>query len=536
MARADIQADIDLDSSGFRKGITKAKKSLKQFSSSASASFVRFGAAFAGVGLVKGIVNLGTAAAETASKFEAVFGSATKQMNEEVQKLRETIPATTAEVQNSLATFAQMAKAFGMGEEQANKFSVSMTRIAGDLASFHNLETEEVFTKISAAISGEFEPLKRLGIVINEARLKQEALNLGLSDGKKALTASQKAITVQSIVVKDMGSALGDAARTADSAANKIKFLKSEITETGADIGVTLIPAILELTKAMGWLLDKTKGVAEGVGAFLGKIYVSVTELENGFAGYDGIFTAAEKGSWRLGNQLDKTAGETKKLADETVEAVKAEGDFKSATDNSTESLEEKEKALKSIQDQIKEYYDKQKEAIDLEREQFVNAKELEVLQLRAAGNKKEADALQLKIDKMEKAIEVSDKYGISLKKAAILVENISRAEAEADGDKAGGARKPSPGEPVDDKVRGKIRVGKITTGKIGGFQSRFGRPQTMRERERAAGLYNTTLGRDGRAMDGLKARDRKQTAQDPQEKQVELLQSIDDTLKEDPS
>jgi hypothetical protein len=185
-------------------------------------------------------------------------------MNKKVQELRETILATTAEIQNSLATFAQMAKAFGMGEAAANQFSVSMTRIAGDLASFHNLEPEEVFTKLSAAISGEFEPLKRLGIVINEARLKQEAFNMGMGNGKDALNANQKALAVQAIVLKDMGAALGDAARTADSAANKIKFLKAEMTETGSNIGITIIPAILELTKVMGGMLNKTKSVMEG--------------------------------------------------------------------------------------------------------------------------------------------------------------------------------------------------------------------------------------------------------------------------------
>ena len=152
MARkADIQADIDLDSSGFKKGIQKAKHSVKSFSRSAVGSFMRVGAAFAGIGLVKSIINLGTSAAETASKFEAVFGPAADSMNKKVQELRKTIPATTAEMQNALATFGQMAKAFGMNESEANKFSVSMATIAGDLASFHNLNSDEVFTKLSAA-------------------------------------------------------------------------------------------------------------------------------------------------------------------------------------------------------------------------------------------------------------------------------------------------------------------------------------------------------------------------------------------------
>lgn len=515
--KAEIKGKINLDSSGFKRGIAQAKKSLKGFTSSAAGQFAQFGAAFASVGLVKNIVGLGTAAAETASKFEAVFGSATSKMNEEVQKLRETIPATTAEVQNSLATFSQMATAFGMGADQANKFSVSMTQMAGDLASFHNLEPEEVFTKLSAAISGEFEPLKRLGIVINADRLKQEAFNIGISDGTKALNASQKAIAVQSIVLKDMGVALGDAARTADSAANKIKFLKANLVETGSEIGVTILPAVDSLTSGFGFMLSKVKGTMEGIGAVVGKTVNSVANLENGFAGYDGVFSTAAKGSWRLNDSLND-------LNETSEEATSVQDEYSDQIDNTTESIEDQEKALKAIQDQLKEYYNKQKEAIDLEREQFIKEKELEQLRLKASGNKAEADALQTKIDKMKEAIEMSDKYGISLKDAASLVERLRQAEDGGSASQVASSGGGSPSKPRSNKRGSNNRYG-----------SRFGDPQTMRERELASGLYNTTLGRDGAEMDGLKASEKATQAQDPQKEMADTLKSIDETLKENP-
>jgi hypothetical protein len=537
MAKADITGRLNLDSTGFERGIQRSKQSVKGFAKSSMATFVRMGAAFAGIGLVKSIVGLGTAAAETASKFEAVFGKAATSMNKKVQELRETIPATTAEIQNSLATFAQMAKAFGMGEAAANQFSVSMTRIAGDLASFHNLEPEEVFTKLSAAISGEFEPLKRLGIVINEARLKQEAFNMGMGNGKDALNANQKALAVQAIVLKDMGAALGDAARTADSAANKIKFLKAEMTETGSNIGITIIPAILELTKVMGGMLNKTKSVMEGIGAITGKLYVSVTNLENGFAGYDGVFSTAAEGAWKFDAAAAAAARETKKLEEEALAAAAAQAEMSSQTNTLVESLEDQEKALKAIRDQVGEYYDKQKEAIDLERKQFIQAKELDVLKLRASGEKAKADALQIQIDKMEKAIEISDKYGVSLKKAANLVENIDRAEKSAANKATSGATGTGgtggteiTTKPVDDKIRGKIRTGKIATIGSGTRESRFGAMPTMEERERAAGLY--LAGGDpmsGRRPSGMKAGEGEK--KDKSEQQIEQLKEVNKKL-----
>ena len=269
MARADIETKIDLDSSGLRKGIQKAKKSVSNFSKSAVAQIGRVGAAFAGVGLVKSIINLGTSAAETASKFQAVFGPATEEMQRNVEELKKTIPATTKEMQDALATFGQMAASFGLNSEAANKFSVNMVKIAGDLASFHNLRPEEAFLKIRSAISGEFEPMKQLGIVINEATLKQEALNKGIWDGTGAMSAAQKALVVQSLLIKQMGTANGDAAATADSAANQIKFLQASLKDTGAEIGQTVLPAVVKLVEWTNALVGAAKSASEAVGTLV---------------------------------------------------------------------------------------------------------------------------------------------------------------------------------------------------------------------------------------------------------------------------
>jgi hypothetical protein len=110
MAKADITGRLNLDSTGFERGIQRSKQSVKGFAKSSMATFVRMGAAFAGIGLVKSIVGLGTAAAETASKFNAVFGSAADAMNEKVQELRKTIPSTTEEMQGALCFLSKWSK------------------------------------------------------------------------------------------------------------------------------------------------------------------------------------------------------------------------------------------------------------------------------------------------------------------------------------------------------------------------------------------------------------------------------------------
>lgn len=276
--KAELKGKINLDSSGFSAGLKKAKNSVKSFASSAVAQFVRVGAAFAGIGLIKGIVNLGLAAGETASKFQAVFGPATGEMSKKIIELRKTIPSTTAEMQNALATFAAMAKGFGLNTEAANMFSVEMVKISGDIASFHNLPIEEAFLKIRSAISGEFEPMKALGIVMNEATIKREALNLKIWDGVGAMSAAQKALAVQSILIRDLGDANGDAAATADSAANRVKFLRAELLETGTKIGTTALPAILQLTAGLAELLKLTGQFTNFMGSAAGQLIYGPTD------------------------------------------------------------------------------------------------------------------------------------------------------------------------------------------------------------------------------------------------------------------
>tara|TARA_Y100000114_G_scaffold37024_1_gene32590 strand:+ start:2870 stop:4372 length:1503 start_codon:yes stop_codon:yes gene_type:complete len=272
MANFSLLAKLGVDTKAFSRGLQTAQSRVRAFGKSAVGQFLKVGAAFAGIGLVKSMGSLALAAAETASKFESVFGPATAKMNEKVQELRETIPSTTAEMQDALATFASMAKAFGLNSEAANAFSVELVKVAGDIASFHNLPIEEAFTKIRSAISGEFEPMKQLGIVINQARLEQEGLNLGIFDGVGQMNAAQKAIAVQSIMIRDLGTANGDAAATAESAANQVKFLKKELAENATTIGTTMLPAITTLTGALSTMLQKIVQGTQNLGTFIGEM------------------------------------------------------------------------------------------------------------------------------------------------------------------------------------------------------------------------------------------------------------------------
>jgi len=262
MKIAELRAKINLDSTGFKNGVAKAKSSVKSFASSAKKSFVGISrdaisagaamlAAFAGISLVKSMVNLGSSAEETADKFNSVFGKAADGMNERLQELKKVIPATTKELQDAVAVFGLMAQSFGLNDRAAEEFSLNMAKIAGDLSSFHDIAPEVAFDKLRAGIAGSSEPLQALGIDIREAALKQEALNIGIYDGVGVLSTSQKAMAIQSAVVTQMGAASGNAALTMNSTANQMKFMAANAKEAGTIIGTILLPYILDFARGM---------------------------------------------------------------------------------------------------------------------------------------------------------------------------------------------------------------------------------------------------------------------------------------------
>ena len=200
MANFSLLAKIGVDTKAFTKGMNKAKRSAQGFASNLKRTVGPVIASIFAVQGIKNIINLGLAAEETASKFKAVFGPAADEMDQKIQDMAKTIPATVQQLQETTSTIFQMTNAMGLPVEASKLMSVELTRLGSDLASFNNQSPEEIFLKMRSAIVGEFEPLKSLGIAINDARLQSEALKLGIEKQGATFTAAQKAMLVFNII------------------------------------------------------------------------------------------------------------------------------------------------------------------------------------------------------------------------------------------------------------------------------------------------------------------------------------------------
>jgi hypothetical protein len=175
------------------------------------------------------------------------------------------------------ATFGNLFVAMGLTDGKAAGMSKQMVELSADLASFNNTTTEDAITAIGAALRGESEPIRRYGVLLNEATLKAKAFEMGLSDGKAVLDPVTKALASYQVILEQTTVAQGDFARTSEGLANSMKMANAQFEDAKASIGEMLLPAV---AAASGW-------IAEALASF----------NELGFSGFDlGPIEVATKG------------------------------------------------------------------------------------------------------------------------------------------------------------------------------------------------------------------------------------------------
>lgn len=208
-------------------------------------------------------IGLASDLGEATSKAGVVFGD----FADEVEQFASTAPTalgqTRAQALEATGTFGNLLRSVGLTEETSAKFSTSMVGLASDLASFNNTDPAEALDALRAGLVGETEPLKRFGVNINEALLKQKAMELGLSDGKTALDSNAKAQAAYALIMEQTALAQGDFERTSDGLANQQRILSASWTEAKTALGAGLLPA---LTSVMPAITEMVNGLAPALG------------------------------------------------------------------------------------------------------------------------------------------------------------------------------------------------------------------------------------------------------------------------------
>lgn len=219
---------------------------------------------------------LGNAAEKFNSYYEAanLFGVSMKELTGEastfINKMETLLGIDPTEAMNNMATIQGLTTSFGMASDKAYVLSKNLTQLGYDLASLKNIPVAESFTKIQAAISGELEPIRRLGVDISNARLQQELLNLGYSQSVSTLSQADKAVLRYIAIMKQTTDAQGDFARTLSSPANMIRILQAQLNSLARAVGSLLYPALKSILPPLIAAVELVKELVTGIASMMG--------------------------------------------------------------------------------------------------------------------------------------------------------------------------------------------------------------------------------------------------------------------------
>jgi len=272
---------IDKD---FEQGLKKAERDLNQFGNRLSNLGQRLTTSLSiPLALVSGAaIKLGMDAVESESLFSVSMGEMADSAREWSEELRKNLGLNAYELRKNVGMLYTMFNSMKMGERASYDMAKGLTQLAYDMASFYNLNPEEAFQKLQAGITGQVEPLKRLGIVVNETAIKQWALTNGMIKQGETMTEQQKILARYNVIMEATSKAHGDLARTMDSPTNKLRALKEEIQNTATNLGVALLPAV-------SGLLQSLKPMVELVSKLVEKFSKLPEPIRNVVAGLAGL-------------------------------------------------------------------------------------------------------------------------------------------------------------------------------------------------------------------------------------------------------
>lgn len=294
-----LQADV----TQLKKGLADAESAIKGVDNNvkqASTGFTNFvgtlkkvgaamGATFAAsqvAAFAKESVMAASNMAESLSKVQVVFGDGAAEVEKFGQSAASNLGISNQAALEAAGTYGNLFQAFGLGQGESQKMSMSLVQLAADMASFNNTSIDQAITALRSGLSGETEPLKRFGVALSEVRLKEEALRMGLiKTTSGTLPVAIKSQAAYSLILKDTALAQGDYARTADGTANTMKTLQAKMEDAKVAVGDALMPAFRGLLK----ILDLIIPVLTKLGDFFKKNYDYIQAIAIGV----GVATAA---------------------------------------------------------------------------------------------------------------------------------------------------------------------------------------------------------------------------------------------------
>ena len=240
---------------------------------------------------------------EATDLFHNAMGNLSGEADTLISKMQGLLGVDPTKAMTYMATIQSLGTSFGLTSDKAYILSKNLTQLAYDEGSYWNKDVAETFTAMSSAISGEIEPIRRLGIDLSQARLQQELLALGFNKQVSSLSQADKAVLRYIAIMKQTANVQGNLAQTIQSPANQIKILKAQLDMLAKSVGSLLYPAMKSILPPLIAAVQLIREFVEWVAKLMG-VKVVFTD-----------FTKSADSVGGIGDAMDNTTDSTKKAA-----------------------------------------------------------------------------------------------------------------------------------------------------------------------------------------------------------------------------
>lgn len=247
---------------------------------------------------------------EDLNLFTVALGQYAAEAQNYAEKVSDVMGIDPAQWLRNQGVFNTLLTGFGDTAERAQLMSQNLTQLGYDISSFFNISIEDAMQKLQSGISGELEPLRRLGYDLSQARLEQTALNLGIKESVANMTQAEKAELRYYAIMTQVTTAQGDMARTLEAPANQLRILQAQLTQAARAIGNIFIPS---LNAILPYAIAVVQVIREIANALANLAGFKLTDVD-----YSGVNSAAV-GAGSLADNLDDAAGAAKKLKQYTA-------------------------------------------------------------------------------------------------------------------------------------------------------------------------------------------------------------------------
>lgn len=278
-------------------------------------------------GLITGIknaINYSSDLAEAQNVVEQGFGSLSYMADDFASNSVQAFGMSALSAKKMSGQFAAMGRSLGVVPERAAEMSLSLTGLAGDLASFWNVSHDVAQTALESVFTGETESLKKFAVVMTQANLQQFAYSKGINKSVSAMTQVEQAQLRYAYVMEATAAAHGDFSRTSAGWAGQVRILAGQFRNLAGIVGGGLKAAFLPVITVINALMAKIISLANLIASFIGKLFGVKPQAASAGAGLSEMAESA--GS--LGNNMDAAAGGIGEIGDAAKKSQKSLNGF----------------------------------------------------------------------------------------------------------------------------------------------------------------------------------------------------------------